>query len=257
MMHGRMNSEVVELRGNALLDALRPEDSSLIAASLQRHTLAGAATLFDRAQPLDRVFFPETAVICLCAENAAGRPIGVGVVGREAMVGWEVLLGDANPTLTATTLLQGGTILSLPTVALRRACDASSTLSMALLRCVGDLIRQLGTGVVSTASDPAERRLARWLLMLHDRTEGDELAIKHSELGMMLNVRRATITDCLHILEGERALRCTRGRITVRDRAVLARFAGSGSAPDNDRSSRLIAADAQAPNANALLGFRA
>jgi len=225
-MHGRLNSDTVEPLGNALLGALRPDDQCLIASQLKRQEVSGGAVLLEPDRPIDRVYFPETAVIGLCAETAAGRAVGVGLVGREAMIGWEALLGDGSPTLTAVAMLQGGTLSSLPIAALRRACDASATLTSSLLRPVGALVRQLSGAVVSTASDTAERRLARWLLMLHDRIDGDELAIKHGELGAMLNLRRATITDCLHVLEGEHALRCTRGRITVRERAVLERFAG-------------------------------
>ncbi|MBA3880501.1 MAG: CarD family transcriptional regulator [Sphingobium sp.] len=257
MMHGRMNSDTIESRGNALLGALPPEDKGLIATGLRRHELAGGAILLDPAQPFDRVYFPETAVIGLCAETAAGQPMGVGLVGREAMVGWEVLLGGDAPALTAVTLLQGGTILSLPVATLRRACDASATLTSALLRSVGALMQQLGAAVVSTASDPAERRLARWLLMLHDRIDGDELAIKHGELGVMLNLRRATITDCLHILEGERALRCTRGRITVRDRAVLERFAALFQGTEDGRGARSTRSGPPSGGTNLLLGFQA
>lgn len=250
-------ANAVEPYGNALLGALRPEDQCLIASGLQRHVLTGGAVLTERARPLDRVYFPETAVIGLCAETAAGHPMGVGLIGREAMVGWEVLLGGDAPALTAVTLLQGGTILSLPVATVRRACDASATLTSALLRSVGALMQQLADAVVSTASDPAERRLARWLLMLHDRIDGDELAIKHGELGVMLNLRRATITDCLHILEGERALRCTRGRIAVRDRAVLERFAAINQASEDRQSARSITSGPKGCSANALLGFQA
>ncbi|MBX9860720.1 MAG: Crp/Fnr family transcriptional regulator [Sphingomonas sp.] len=205
--------------GNALLQSLHPEDAALIAADLQRHGVGGGGILLDPARPVDRVYFPETAVIGLRAATATGRMMEIGLVGREGMVGWSALLDNEMPGQYAVALL------SIPTTRLRAACSASPTLLADLLRFMGQFVQQLSHTIVSTACDPAERRLARWLLMLHDRIDGDEIAIKHSELGMLLNLRRATITDCLHILEGERALRCTRGHIAIRDRAMLEAFA--------------------------------
>lgn len=224
-MHGRMALDTAVDRGNALLQSLDPEDAALIAADLQRQVVGGGDILLDPAWPVDRVYFPETAVIGLRAATATGRMMEIGLVGREGMVGWCALLGNDMPGQCAVALLQGGTLLSIPTTRLRAACSASPTLLADLLRFMGQFVQQLSHTIVSTACDPAERRLARWLLMLHDRIDGDEIAIKHSELGMLLNLRRATITDCLHILEGERALRCTRGHIAIRDRAMLEAFA--------------------------------
>lgn len=224
-MHGRMALDAPVDRGNALLQSLHPEDAALIAADLQRHVVGGGELLLDPGRPLDHVYFPETAVIGLRATTATGRMMHVGLVGREGMVGWWALLGTDLPDQGAVALLQGGTVLSIPTTRLRAACSTSPTLLADLLRFMGEFVAQLSDTIVSTACDPAERRLARWLLMLHDRIDGDEIAIKHSELGMLLNLRRATITDCLHILEGERALRCTRGHIAIRDRAMLEAFA--------------------------------
>ena len=229
-MHGRIALDTAVDRGNALLEALQGEDAQLIAADLQRHVVGGGEMLLDPTRPLDRVFFPETAVIGLRAAATTGRMMQVGLVGREGMVGWWALLGNDMPDHGAVALLQGGSVLSIPTTRLRAACSASPTLLADLLRCMGQFVEQLSDTIVSTACDPAERRLARWLLMRHDRIDGDEIAIKHSELGMLLNLRRATITDCLHILEGERALRCTRGHIAIRDRAILEAFARDKSA---------------------------
>ena len=71
-----------------------------------------------------------------------------------------------------------------------------------------------------------DRRTARWLLLYHDRVEGDEITITHEELGIMLGVRRSTITDALHHLEGNGALRGHRGRVVICDRDQLESLAG-------------------------------
>jgi hypothetical protein len=62
--------------------------------------------------------------------------------------------------------------------------------------------------------------------MCHDRIDGDEIRLMHEHIGRMLGVRRATVTDTLHVLEGRLAIRNTRGSIVVRDRRVLEELAG-------------------------------
>jgi hypothetical protein len=64
-------------------------------------------------------------------------------------------------------------------------------------------------------------RLSRWILMAHDRVEGNVLTITHVFLGLMLGVRRAGVTLALHELEGRRLIKAVRGQITVLDRAGI------------------------------------
>jgi DNA-binding transcriptional regulator YhcF (GntR family) len=63
--------------------------------------------------------------------------------------------------------------------------------------------------------------LARWILMSHDRLDGDDVPLTHEFLALMLGVRRAGVTVTLHILEGERMIKATRGHIRVIDHAKL------------------------------------
>ena len=80
---------------------------------------------------------------------------------------------------------------------------------------------------VANARLTLEARLARWLLMTQDRVGKPELPITHEFLSTMLGVRRAGVTDALHVLEGQGAIRPRRGVITVLDRAALKARAGT------------------------------
>ncbi|RYE92638.1 MAG: helix-turn-helix domain-containing protein, partial [Oxalobacteraceae bacterium] len=71
-----------------------------------------------------------------------------------------------------------------------------------------------------------EARLARWLLMCHDRVDGDEIAITHDFLGLMIAAERSGVTVSLHILEGAGMIRAKRGRVIIRDRELLCELAG-------------------------------
>ena len=70
-------------------------------------------------------------------------------------------------------------------------------------------------------------RLTRRLLMLHDRSASDAFEVKHSQIAEALSVRRASVTDTLHLLEGEHVLRCRRTQIGILDRPALEAAAGS------------------------------
>ena len=90
-----------------------------------------------------------------------------------------------------------------------------------LLRYMATFMTQMGRTIVSNLIHSVERRTARWILLYQDRVGGEEIVLTHEELGLMLGVRRASITDALHYLEGERAIMSLRGRLIVRDRARL------------------------------------
>ena len=81
----------------------------------------------------------------------------------------------------------------------------------------------------TTSSRPvaALARLARWILMVRDRVDNDEVPMTHEFLGLMLGVRRAGVTVALAELEGEGAIRSVRGGVLVKDRARLEAIAGS------------------------------
>jgi CRP-like cAMP-binding protein len=150
----------------------------------------------------------------------------IGMVGREGMIGWPLLLGSDHSPLLGVAQLHGGTALAIDAHRLKQAGALSETLKDGLLRFVHNFMAQLANTIVSNAADPIERRMARWLLMVHDRVEEDAFGLTHDHVSSALHVRRASVTDCLHILEGDGLLRCMRGRIVIRDRERLQTLAG-------------------------------
>jgi CRP-like cAMP-binding protein len=94
----------------------------------------------------------------------------------------------------------------------------------------------------SNANQSVERRLARWLLMCDDRTDGADLELTHEFLSMMLAVRRATVTDTLKVIHAGGAIITERGTITVLDRDRLEALAGEGYGSSEAEYRRLIMA---------------
>lgn len=175
---------------------------------------------------IDTVIFPTGAIFVLARQNAyEAQPLASGVVGTEGMLGWSRLLGDPEWQHDALAIV-GGDVVEVRADILAEAADLQSPLRATILRYVHNYTLQLTQNTIANLGHSLERRLARWLVMVHDRSTTDELRLTHDTLAMLLNVRRASVTDALHLLEGERVLRCTRGLVTVRDRAALQAAAG-------------------------------
>src|SRR5262249_15886269 len=84
---------------------------------------------------------------------------------------------------------------------LRGLMEKSPSLVSCLMRYANVLAVRLGHMALANAHGKIEERLARWLLMAHDRLEGDELHLTYEFLSIMLGVRRAGVTTALHQLE--------------------------------------------------------
>jgi CRP-like cAMP-binding protein len=117
----------------------------------------------------------------------------------------------------------------------------SVTLRELLLRYVQTLLIQTAQSAVANARYQIEARLARWLLMCHDRVEGDEIALTHEFMAMMIGAQRSGVTVALHILEGAAMIRSKRGRVIILDREKLEDLAGDSYGPAEAEYRRLIA----------------
>lgn len=214
-------------RESSIIGTLHPLDAAAVRASGQRVLLPAGATLARPGQALDVVWFPEDAIVSLADGHAGNRHADLGLIGPEGLVGWQLLLGDRTVMARCTVELAGGHALAVDADAMLRLCAARPALNAALLSFVSRFCGQVARTLSATLHTQPDVRLARWLLLYHDRLEGDVLAITHQRLADLLGVRRATVTDWLHLMEGERLLRCTRGRVVVRDREGLIRLAGT------------------------------
>ncbi|GJE04672.1 hypothetical protein GMJLKIPL_6637 [Methylobacterium isbiliense] len=109
--------------------------------------------------------------------------------------------------------------------ALVGAMEESASLHNLLLRFAQVQGLQSNYTALSNAVHQINERLARWLLMCHDRSPSNEMALTHDYLALMLAVRRPSVTTTLHVLEGNGFIRTERGLITIRDRRGLEEFA--------------------------------
>jgi len=209
---------------NRLLSSLSPEDFELAQPHLEPVTFELRDHLFWAEKAITHVTFPESGIASIVADTAEGR-FEVGMVGSEGLVGIPIVLGvDRSPH---TCMVQGaGEAFRVGAAELQAAMDASGTLRGLLLRFVHTFIVQVSQTAYANAGYSVDERLARWLLMTHDRLEGDDMPLTHEFLSIMLGTRRPGVTLAVQVLEGIGAIRATRGRITMRDRGKLEQIAG-------------------------------
>lgn len=218
--------QLVRSSRNILLRQLSVADQALLEAHVREVMVERGASVMKAGERLDTLFFPDQALLSLEEEVGDGRRLEVGIVGLEGVLGWPLLLGTDRASHTATVQMRPGRLLCLDMEAARAVCARSKTLIASLLKYVGTVLAQMASSVAATLEYALEQRLARFLLMRHDRVAGDLLVLQHQEIADSLNARRASITDRLHILEGEQLIRCKRGRLVIRDRGALEMFAG-------------------------------
>ena len=210
---------------NNLLQALSANDLALLQPHLEGVELERGDVIVEPNKPIQHVVFPEDAIISIVASTSGGRRIEVGIIGRDGVTGTSILHGaDTTPHEIFTQV--PGSALRMAADDLRTAIRTSSSLHGRLLRYAEAFNVQIAYTALSHGSYTIEERLARWLLMCHDRVDGDDLPLVHEFLSMMLGVRRSGVTIAVQTLEATGMIKATRGHINVRDRAKLEEAAG-------------------------------
>ena len=211
---------------NLLLGQLAPEDLGELAPHLERMPFDRGLWLAEANAPIERIWFPEDGVVSVVDDLPDGGRTEVGIFGREGMSGIARLLGaDTSPHGTFVQIA-GASALAAPAEAVLEAVEARPGIRRTFLRYVQAFTVQVAQTAVSNAHHSLQQRLARWLLMCHDRLDGDELVLTHEFISLMLAVRRTGVTEALHILKGMQLIRSRRGLVVILDRAGLERLAG-------------------------------
>jgi CRP-like cAMP-binding protein len=211
---------------NTLLCALSDDDLELLKPHLTRVDLARRQMLVTPNTPVEHVYFPEGGVVSIVSVMAHSGRVEAGIFGREGVSATCLLLGTNRSPHETFVQVDGSTALRIDTDRYLAAVKKSETLRMMLLRYVHTVLVQTAQSMATNATQRVEARLARWLLMCHDRIDGDEIALTHEFMGMMIAAERSGVTITLHILEGAGMIRSKRGRVIIRDRDKLEDLAG-------------------------------
>ncbi len=205
---------------NRLLAALPPEDLARLWPRLQPVELAIRQVLYAPEEPATAVYFPESGYLSRLAPMDDGDSAEVGLIGSEGMAGLSVLLGGDHESFEIMVQVPG-TGLRMEAGAFREEVDRIPSLRTLLHRYALAHFEQVARSAACNGRHNIEQRLARWLLMAHDRVEADEFPMTHEFLSMMLGVRRAGVTVAAGTLQKAGLIRYERGRMQITDRPGL------------------------------------
>src|SRR5205814_1398104 len=150
-------------------------------------------SLYSADDEMSHVYFPgRSTMISFLAQTAEGESAEIGVTGREGVAPIGPVLGA--PTSPHQVLVQiPGAAVRIPSTLLQQEMDRDQSFRKVLLRFAHAFFCQTSQTALCNALHEVEQRLARWLLVSHDRDEHDELPLTHEFLARMLGTNRATI----------------------------------------------------------------
>jgi signal transduction histidine kinase len=207
---------------NRLLRLLSSADAGLTAPA-PVELLAGER-LGDAARPVPYTYFPVTCVVSLVSTMEDGTSTEVSLVGREGLVGLTGILGTVT-SLTTARIQVPGLAMRLPTAALKAARRSNAFVHRVLDLYTEARLIQVAQTAACNRLHPVEARLARWLLGLHTRIEGDAFTVSQETIGEMLGVHRPTVSAALQRFFDNGAVRRQGRSLIIVNRPALERVA--------------------------------
>ena len=205
---------------NQLLSALPRKDYQGLRRHLEEIPLIFEEIIYSPDVLISDVYFPNSGIVSLLAGINERSTLEVGLVGSEGMVGLAVFLG-VNASLNRAVVQGAGSAMKMKASAFRTQCNHSSVFSRIMQRYSHSVLTQVTQSAVCNQFHSVDARLARWLLMTHDRMGGDEFQVKQQFLSNMLGVRREAVSMAAGDLQKRKLIRYTRGHLKVLDRAGL------------------------------------
>jgi len=205
---------------NTILTRIPDEDFCKLSPHLKWVELDLDDYLERHDQAVEHVYFLNTGIASLLLEMSQGQSVEVGIVGRETMVGL--------PALSGFKQLSFGVIVQVPGAGFKmsathfnEAVGGSRQLHDLLMRHLAIRSFFLAQNVGCNRLHSVEQRLARWLMVTYDRLDTNRISTTHDFLSRMVGTDRATVSLALAALEGTRALKRSRGAITILDAKKL------------------------------------
>jgi CRP-like cAMP-binding protein len=206
---------------NRLLGSISADVRSRLQPEVRRVELRRGEVILESGAHPACVYFPlPGTMISLVVTSDDGTGVEVGVAGNEGMVGISALLGSGPAPHHGVTQIPGEAI-RIRTEAILREFDRDARLRELLLRYANYLIAQASQTALCNRLHPVEERLARWLLICHDRSGSDNMQLTHELLSQMLGTRRSTVSISASMLQTAGLIRYLHGKVTILNRRGL------------------------------------
>lgn len=205
---------------NRLLAALPRKEIQRLLTSVEPVTLTFGEVLYEPGQPIRYVYFPGDSLVSLLTPVEGHMALETGLVGREGMLGIPLALGIINSPVRAV-VLGTGTALRMTSARFRSEHGKYGPLHKELSRYIHERLVQITQTAACNRFHPVEGRLARWLLMTHDRMGTKHFRLTQELLGNMLGVLRVAVTKAAGALQRRKLISYRRGNISILDQRGL------------------------------------
>jgi CRP-like cAMP-binding protein len=233
-------------RTNRLLTLLSDDDYERLRPHLALVAFDYRKSLYEASRPIGHVYFPIDGVASLVITTPDGASAEVGTIGNEGMVGLPVCLGDSDAPSSVYVQVPG-TALEIDARIFRGELERSPTLNLVMLRYAHAFFNQVAQSAACAHLHKVEQRCCRWLLMTNDRMPSDDFLLTQEFLGMMLGVRRTTVTDVMGSLQKAGLIRYRRGHVTILDEQALRQRACECYEISKQEFDRLLGDTVEAP----------
>jgi len=203
-----------------LLAALPKKDYQRLLPQLEHVALTFGEILCEPGARIRHVYFPNDLIISLLSTVESRKAVEVGIVGNDGIAGLSTLLG-ASASLYRMLVQGEGSAMRMKTGALRKEFKQDGNMQSLLNRYTHALMTQISQTAACYRFHMVNARLARWLLMTHDRMGSNEFRLTQEFLSHMLGVRREGVSKAANILQQQKLITYTRGNITILNRARL------------------------------------
>jgi CRP-like cAMP-binding protein len=206
--------------GNRLLAALPPADLGVLAPYLRQISLKQDAVLVRSGDRNEQVYFPHSGTISFMLDMPNGQTVATSVIGHEGAVGMLSVLGPSRSPTTAVVRV-AGIASQISASRFRAAVGQSSAIRHAVQTHTRAVLMQFQHVAACNALHPVVARMARWLLHIHDRIDGNAIPLTQEALSQLLGVRRTTVTLVVQKLRASGAVRSDRRGLVEIDRRRL------------------------------------
>ena len=205
---------------NGLLASLPPDTLAQLMPKFSEVVMIIRQGLYIQDAPIEAAYFPQSGMISLVSNLDDGTQAEVGIIGQEGMLGISLISGVDSSFVEAMVQMPG-TALRIGIAEFRQELETSAPFRAIILRYSEALQAQIMQTAACNGRHGLEHRLARWLLMAHDRADRDELPLTQEFMATMLGVHRPSITITAGILQRAGLIRYSGGRVTILDRPSL------------------------------------
>ncbi|MGJ3253864.1 MAG: Crp/Fnr family transcriptional regulator [Elainellaceae cyanobacterium] len=225
---------------NHLLAVLPEADYLRLSPYLREVNLSLGQILYEPADPIDTVYFPNQSMISLVQIMENGSTVEAGIVGNDGMLGYPIYLGGQSDSSRAIVQIAGSAIALSPIV-LKAEFDRAGILQKLLLCYTQAFLAQVSQTAACNRFYPVEERLSRWLLQSQDFAQSSTLQLTQDFLASMLGTRRASITVAAGALQEAGLIYYQRGYIQILNRDALESAACECYKVVKDEYNRLLA----------------